>query len=882
MNRVSRLIQFCVLTLLVVALSSELSAQTLTVSATAFDSVACGTKKCQNVVFKNNTGAPQVLESIGVLGSTFTLEDPNYTPPYNMKAGDSVSLLFCFNAGSPTGPTSDTILVQLTGVATQQRVGLSGVSVSPRMVVSQSALDFGVIIVGTAKEITVVVTNQGDGTLTVPNASGVAPPYYVVKGAGAIIPPGQSDTLSFLYVPTTDGTNTATAVFGNPPCLANVSVRLNGVAVKAPIPTIGGVLQVNPSVVSFDTALCGQRKTMRVQFLNVGSDTVIVRSVANPPTTPFSGTVPLGRIAPLRDTTFDLFYTPTTVPSVDSQTVRIMADTRQSLSIGMLFDVSGSMSGRISNLDATVRLRAAQDAGKIFLSQLINDPSRNVVDQAQIMSFSAPASTFKVQSAFTTNRGLSAFAIDGLVASGSTCLYESIRRAVDSIKTRPRPVLVILSDGGNSGCDVSSTLADAIAAISANSIRTYVVGINDPADPLASILQQIAAAGNGTASFARTQEELTNAFIAISKQLSQNILVDIPVRGLSVAPLLTLNPSVISFDSVKIGNSACLNVSVTNTGTAAQTLNPTLFSGLDPQFEIQNLPVAALQPGAAPANFQLCFRPTALRVQRSPLNVNYNSCRPALQVNAVGIGYDSVIVVLDTIHTNARIGDTVRIPLLLRSLIPSTYLVDSLSFTLSYNSTVLALQSTPTAGTLTSVYTAPQLSNRFLNLSGMSSLRYTGGTLQNTVANSRLGVFDFMVLRGNAMESTVRLDSIKFADGNPKVGIIQPARVQLDPTCFLTQRLIDPSRRIGQIVFLSYKGNDGSGRAVVRYRVDQECSVRLVAYDQLGRQLGENVELSVAKGEHESAIDYGMVHHAPVFLRIEGNGSVDSMLFQAP
>ncbi len=874
---------YCVSSLLVFCTAEfSVSAQTLTVGATNFDTVQCGSKSCHKISFKNTTGTTQTLESLGVQGSTFSLEDINYSPPYIIPNGDSVQLLFCFNAGMPTGPYIDSISVQLKGVVNPQRVALRGHSVAPKMVVSQTTIDFGVIIIGTAKQITVLVSNQGDGVLTVPNASGVAPPFYVLKGAGTVIQPGATDTLSFLYVPATDQTDIATAVFGNPPCLTNLNIQLKGVAVKAPIPTIGGVLQVNPRVVDFDTAMCGETKSLNVQFLNVGSDTARIRSVVTPPTAPFSGTIPIVAIGPLKDTTFTIRYSPTVVPSRDSQTVRILADTRQSLSVGLLFDVSGSMTTAISAQDATIRLRAAKDAGKIFLSQLINDSQRNVVDQAQVMSFSSPADSFVVRSAFTINRGLSAFAIDGLVAKGGTCLYESLIRCVDSLKNKAHPVLILLSDGAEGSCDLSPPLASALSAISTNNIRVYVVGITDAGSPLAPVLQQIAAAGKGTATFAATQEEITNAFLTIARQLSQNIEVVIPLVGSSVAPRLDISPLAVQFDSVRVGERRCLPLTVRNIGTAAVTLNPSLFTNKNPQFEVRNLPVAALQPGGPAQTFEFCFSPTLLRSQAESVSLAYSQCQAGYVFSLLGTGYDSLIVEIDTSIVGARIGDTVHVPMRLLNTVPKSYAVDSMRINLGYNASVLALSSAPGPLTLSSQFPVGTRTTSYADLDATTTLRYSGGSLQNSVADSRLALFDFVVLRGNSMQSNIEVRSMTFADGNPKVGIVQPARVQLDPACWLAKRLLDPRERASQTQFLRLRPGGSRGSIRITYRVSEAARVRIIAYDALGRALGELNEDCGNAGEHECVLDCRSEMLSPLYLRIMANNESDSAMFQQP
>ncbi|MBL7975506.1 MAG: choice-of-anchor D domain-containing protein [Candidatus Kapabacteria bacterium] len=853
------------------------NAQQFTVSGNNFDTTLCGTKKCQKVFFKNTTANPLIMESIAVLGPAFTLEDATYVPPHTVNAGDSIGFTFCYTAATAGKTDSEEIKIQITGVATQQLVTLKGKTVAPRLTVGQTSVDFGSIIVGTSKLITVVVTNQGDATLTIPNATGVNPPFFFTRGAGIVLQPGQSDTLNFLYLPTTEGTQNGTAVYSGLRCQNDVSITLRGTAIKTPQPTIGGVLRINPTIVDFDTAMCGQQKCVSVEFRNIGSDNVIIRSIENAPATPFSGTIPTSTIAANATSTFQLCYQPTVVPGADNQKVTLRADTRQSLSVGMLYDISGSMTGPISSSDATIRLTAAKDAGKIFIGQLINDAQRNVIDRAQIMSFSSGMTSFTVRDAFTTNRTSSTTAITNLVAGGGTCLYGSIIQAVNNIKSEPNPVLVLLSDGADdrSSC-ASTTLQNALDAIAANKIRVFVVGIVDPNDALATTLRTIAQAGNGTAAFAVTQQELTNAFLQIAQQLSQNILVEFELKGTSVAPLLTINPASVEFDSVKVGDTKCVQVSVRNAGTAPQAFSPALFAGQDPQFTIRNLPVATLQPNAPATTFDVCFTPTSLRNKSTIVNFDYNKCRQQITFNTHGVGYDSVVIVMDTSMINAKNGDTVRVPVKLRSTIPASYAVDSLQITVEYNPTVLYAVGTQTNNTITATLPQTNTLTTFGVAKGNTAFSYRGGTLTNATNDARLTTMNFSVLRGNALFSDIRISGARFADGNPKVGIVQPAKISLDTVCYLPQRLVDPSERVGGVSLTKVVMQRNGEQAGVSFTQEQDAQIQITMFDQLGREIVRTERTFYTKGEHTQAIQLQGIQQGMYFVRIEANGSVDS------
>jgi len=849
-------------------------AQDLVVTQTNFGAVLCGVKKCQTVQLKNETAAPITIVAVTVAGPLFSLEDPLFTPPHVVPVGETIGIDFCFTP-TAAGSVSENIQITTADSPMPQVVMLTGQVTASRLTISQPTVDFGSIFIGTSKLMSVVVTNQGDAPLTIPDASGLAAPFFLVGGAGNTVQPGQTDTLNFLYVATTEGTQNATAVFAGLQCQTNVMVSLTGTAIKPPAPTVGGVLQITPNEIAFDTAMCGREKCIHVEFRNIGSDLVTIRSVETPPAAPFTGTIPVGAIPVGETREFNLCYQPMEVPKADAQDVVIRADTRQSLSVGVLFDVSGSMSQRISGSES--RMQAAREAGVIFIDQLINDPQRNVVDRAQIMSFSNPASSFTIISPFTTNRAGSKQAINNLTPDGATCLYQSVISAVNAIKDEPNPVLVLLSDGADAGCDVTRWLPEVVSAIQSSKVRMFVIGI-EPEPRFADTLRSMAAAGSGIATFVRTREELTNAFIEISKQLSQNITVRIPLKGVSVAPLLKIVPETIEFDSVKVGEEKCVNITIVNEGTAPLVFNDAVFAGMGSQFTVRNLPVAALQPGTAGVTFQMCFTPTALRSQQALVELDYNTCRQQIDLKPHGIGYDSVTLVIDNPINVAKIGDTVRVPIILEETVPAHYGIDSLEFTVEYDPTVLnGLGPNPTESYLTKTFVSQVTSDNFFPDVARSTSVFHGGTLVNDVPATLMSVLEFEALRGSATFSDVKLISARFADGNPRVGIKGSSRVNIDTVCFLPQRLIDASARRFDAHILKVVLDRTGSAANVMFTQDHASDVQLAIYDQLGRRVVQTQPGYFEQGEHTITVASNGLRQGVYFVCITTTSGADCM-----
>src|SRR5207253_1821477 len=151
----------------------------------------------------------------------------------------------------------------------------------------------------------------------------------------------------------------------------------------------------------------------------------------------------------------------------------------------------------------------------------------------------------------------------------------------------------------------------------------------------------------GKSYFTNNPDTLVQIYRQIAISLSSNIPGSVIIKGRSVAPILSINPQTVNFDSVKVGNSNCTSVTLRNTGDAPLVINtlPAPVNG----FSLQGATPIVIAPGGS-TTVNACFAPSRLRVLDTSYIFAVNECHPSVRFDMQGVGYDSVIISLtDTI-----------------------------------------------------------------------------------------------------------------------------------------------------------------------------------------------------------------------------------------
>jgi Ca-activated chloride channel family protein len=149
------------------------------------------------------------------------------------------------------------------------------------------------------------------------------------------------------------------------------------------------------------------------------------------------------------------------------QIVQFKSSDQGPISLGILFDVSGSMRG-------ATQMQAGQRAVEHILSWV--NPAQ---DEVGLFSFDAE---LRKEVDFTTDMAKVKSAVNGLTAVGQTSLYDAINKTAAALGDRPSPrrAVIVITDG----IDTSSRLTPAQVSgmASAIDVPVYVVAVLSPLD----------------------------------------------------------------------------------------------------------------------------------------------------------------------------------------------------------------------------------------------------------------------------------------------------------------------------------------------------------------------------------------------------------------
>lgn len=398
----------------------------------------------------------------------------------------------------------------------------------------------------------------------------------------------------------------------------------------AQTPAKGPILTIRHDPFDFDTSRCHVTKCRNLVIRNDG-DTVLVFRQMDALRAPFSANVPIPfTLQPGEFRVIPVCYRPTGVRA-DSQVVPFRADNRVPLSIAMLFDVSASMNQSFP--DAASRIEAAHVAGTSFIGSLLN--TADIRDEAAVYTYDDIRHFTRVLG-FTSSMDSLRAAIPSLANGTSTCTYQALTRTIADLATRKNwRILAVLTDGDDSGPTCGSATADSvIAEARAAGVRVYVITIGSVSR---AGLEDIALATGGFYYSAKSKLDLVSIYRNIATRASQDIPDTLVVKGRGVSPELVIEPLAFDFDTVRVGQTTCLPITVRNQGNA--------YLHLDSVRRVVMLPYElrvagdSIAPGAF-ATGELCYSPTEPRTMQPTFAFRVSACDDTqlfLPMNAVAV-----------------------------------------------------------------------------------------------------------------------------------------------------------------------------------------------------------------------------------------------------
>lgn len=803
----------------------------------------------------------------------------NITLPDSIRLVDtSITIDFCFVPGPNDIGNERTFPVQLSFDTLAGadpmivEVELVGRTRAPNLTIVPPVLDFGNVTVGQTSNQNVTVTNNGDAPIDLSTIDSLGFPFSPISFPEVSLEPGQSVQVQISFSPLASDTFRDTLTLFNGDCREPAQFIAAGAGLDS-VANIGPVLQIITP--EFDTTLCGTLKCRQVIFRNVGTDPLNITEIDDVET-PFTGQIgPLPITIPAnQERSFTVCYEPTEAGSIDSLLLNLVADNRVSLTIATLFDVSGSMR---TAFGTTTRIDAANDAGRSFLANLVNDPGRGVLDEGAVYQF-GELGNYQRLAGYNSNIPQLQAAVPTQAPGGQTCLFDGIVRTATELGNENEPgrrVMVVLADGANNCGGSAETLQTAIQAATSRGIRVYTIGIG-AAD--AGDLTAIATQTGGFYSEAVTPNELLESYQTIANSLSRDQRNTLRFDGRSVAPLLLLDQDVITYDSTDVGNELCRTFTITNGGDAPLENLGALVEGTD--FRFNNADLSPLAPGDSRL-LTVCFEPTTIRERNGLVRFDYVRCSPLSDtIDLEGVGTDSVTISFAGSFVR-RPGSTFSMSIDLLDNVPEGYAVDSMRFVLRYNKTVLY----PNDAAAPFVRTGADLADLFANQNVAFSYGADDAFLDVTFVNGRLihpqdataqlATIEFLALHGNTRSSAIEVISAIFADGNPRVGITGSADLFADSLCFHDDRLVDASARFGPAAKLVT--NDRAG-VLFSLDVDEARHLEIDLYDITGRHVAPVAAGEYNEGTYLVRFDWRDLPSGPYIVAIRASDGTSTTL----
>jgi Ca-activated chloride channel family protein len=197
--------------------------------------------------------------------------------------------------------------------------------------------------------------------------------------------------------------------------------------------------------------------------------------------------------------------------------------------VTFVIDVSGSMSGE--------KLRQAKAAGR----QLLNSLGRN--DRFRLVAFSSDVRDFADGWSDATPDGLRRAEawLDGLEATGGTNIGAALARGLETASPATRlGLLLFLTDGAPTVGERNAAKLAAYAAEHRGARRVFTFGVGG--DVNATLLEQLALDGAGTAHFVRPQEDVERVVGVVARRITRPVATDLRVRAEGVT-LLDVMPA---------------------------------------------------------------------------------------------------------------------------------------------------------------------------------------------------------------------------------------------------------------------------------------------------------------------------------------------------
>jgi len=243
-----------------------------------FGDVGIGLSKDIVVTIKNIGEAPLTISTISLNGSGFEVILPSL-PPFNLEQGASLIFTIRFQPSANTNYSGKLTIRSNDPDEGELNYTLTGSGVNPPDIdVAPSKVDFGTVIAGTSKDVTITIKNN------IASGADLVISNIIISGNGFTIPSpptypitlsaGSTTTITVRFTPPTSGQFSGSlTIQSNDPDEGSFTVQLNGSGLEPPDIT------VVPASLDFGDVLLNQSKTLTLTINNNGGSELQINDI---------------------------------------------------------------------------------------------------------------------------------------------------------------------------------------------------------------------------------------------------------------------------------------------------------------------------------------------------------------------------------------------------------------------------------------------------------------------------------------------------------------------------------------------------------------------------------------------------------------------------
>src|SRR5579872_137511 len=523
---------------------------------------------------------------------------------------------------------------------TQQQIGT--------LSLAHASMDFGSVVAGATKTLTVTATNSGSAAVTL-NSANVSNANFSVTAPSfpATIAAGQTATLSLAFTPNAVGTFTATVTIASDASDSTATISLSGVGIAA------GQLASNPSSEAFGSVTVGNQRSVSEDITNTGGTSVTISQAAISGTG-FSMT---GMTTPLtvdagQSTSFTVVFSPQSAGTASGRVTLTSNAPNSTLTISLsgtgiapgqlagnpssedfgsvTVGSQGTASERITNTGGTnVTISQAAISGTGFSLSGLTTPTTLAAGQSATFTVTfAPQATGSASGNITlSSNGANPTLTIPLSGNGITA---------GQLTGNPSS-----EDFGSVNVGSQQTASETVTNTGGSSVSISQISITGTGFSLSGISAHLTLTAGQSATFTTAFTPQTASAASGSVRIisnASNSTLTITLSGTGTAPQagqLSVAPATLGLGSVVVGQSGTASGSLTASGgsvtvTAASTNNSA--------FSIGGLSLPVTIPSGQSAPFTITFSPQTAAAESGTLTITSNALSSPTTETLTGTG----------------------------------------------------------------------------------------------------------------------------------------------------------------------------------------------------------------------------------------------------